>query len=104
MTPSHLSLGIETVGGVISLIILKGFNISTKKSQVFTTYQDKNRRLAVEIEKKFECPYGKCYKFYGSDVSLNLHIKLKHNGGNKTDREKLAVSMFLFRSKSAWRN
>ena len=51
----------------------------------------KNRRLAVEIEKKFECPYEKCYKFYGSDVSLNLHIKLKHNGGNKTDREKLAV-------------
>lgn len=50
----------------------------------------KNRRLAVEIEKKFECPYGKCYKVYGSDVSLNLHIKLKHNGGNKTDREKLA--------------
>jgi len=24
-------------------------------------------------------------------VSLNLHIKLKHNGGNKTDREKAAV-------------
>lgn len=50
----------------------------------------KNRRLATEIEKKFECPYSKCYKYYGSDVSLNLHIKLKHNGGNKTDREKLA--------------
>lgn len=50
----------------------------------------KNRRLAVEIEKKFDCPYHKCYKNYGSDVSLNLHIKIKHNGGNKTDREKLA--------------
>lgn len=24
-------------------------------------------------------------------MSLNLHIKLKHNGGNKTEREKLAV-------------
>ena len=24
-------------------------------------------------------------------MSLNLHIKLKHNGGNKTDREQLAV-------------
>ena len=51
----------------------------------------KNRRTANEIEKKFDCPYEKCYKTYGSDVSLNLHIKLKHNGGNKTDREKLAV-------------
>ena len=50
----------------------------------------KNRRLAVEIEKNFTCPYERCYKVYGSDVSLNLHIKLKHNGGNKTDREKLA--------------
>ena len=53
----------------------------------------KNRRLAAEIEKKFDCPYDKCYKMYGSDVSLNLHIKLKHNGGNKTDREKLAVML-----------
>jgi hypothetical protein len=24
---------------------------------------------------------------------LNLHIKLKHNGGNKTDREKIAKSI-----------
>lgn len=46
----------------------------------------KNRRLAAEIDKKYDCPYEKCYKTYGSDVSLNLHIKLKHNGGNKTDR------------------
>jgi hypothetical protein len=46
----------------------------------------------VEIEKSFECPYERCYRVYGSDVSLNLHIKLKHGGGNKTDREKLAVA------------
>ena len=24
---------------------------------------------------------------------MNLHIKLKHNGGNKTDREKIAKSL-----------
>lgn len=24
---------------------------------------------------------------------MNLHIKLKHNGGNKTDREKIAKSI-----------
>jgi len=41
------------------------------------------------------CPYEGCNKLYGSDVSLNLHIKLKHNGGNKTEREKLARSIFL---------
>jgi hypothetical protein len=34
-----------------------------------------------------------CQKIYGSEGSLNLHIKLKHNGGNKTDREKIARSL-----------
>lgn len=24
---------------------------------------------------------------------MNLHIKIKHNGGNKTDREKIAKSL-----------
>ena len=26
---------------------------------------------------------------------MNLHIKIKHNGGNKTDREKLAKSILV---------
>ena len=36
------------------------------------------------------CPYENCGKFFGSEGSQNLHIKIKHNGGSKTDREKLA--------------
>lgn len=56
----------------------------------------KNRRLASEIQKSFQCPYKECQKLYGSDVSLNLHIKLKHNGGNKTERERLAVNWGFF--------
>jgi hypothetical protein len=48
------------------------------------------------------CPYDKCRRIYGSDVSLNLHIKLKHNGGNKTDREKLAVTHHLSRRRYVW--
>lgn len=55
----------------------------------------KNRRTAQEIEKKHHCPYKECAKIYGSEVSLNLHIKLKHNGGNKTERERLARSILL---------
>lgn len=48
------------------------------------------RRTAKEINRQYICPYKNCQKVYGSEGSLNLHIKIKHNGGNKTDREKLA--------------
>lgn len=53
-----------------------------------------NRRTAKEIEKEYKCPY-KCGKLYGSEGSLNLHMKLKHAGGNKTDREKTAKSLVI---------
>lgn len=54
-----------------------------------------NRRCANDIERQFKCPYQKCEKFYGSEGSLNLHIKIKHNGGNKTDREKMAKTLVI---------
>jgi len=49
-----------------------------------------NRRAAYEVEKAFTCPYDDCNKFFGSDGSINLHIKLKHKGGTKTEREDAA--------------
>jgi hypothetical protein len=57
------------------------------------------RRTAKEIERSFVCPYQNCSKVYGSEGSLNLHIKIKHNGGNKTDREKLARNLILAHDK-----
>ena len=51
------------------------------------------RRTVKQIDRSFICPYETCAKVYGSDGSLNLHIKIKHNGGNKTEREKLAKSL-----------
>lgn len=48
------------------------------------------RRTAQEIDRTFVCPYEGCTKFFGSEGSQNLHIKIKHNGGSKTDRERLA--------------
>ena len=54
-----------------------------------------NRRTAKEINRQYICPYKNCQKVYGSEGSLNLHIKIKHNGGNKTDREKLAKTIIM---------
>ena len=48
------------------------------------------RRTAQEIDRAFICPYDGCTKYFGSEGSQNLHIKIKHNGGSKTDREKMA--------------
>lgn len=44
-----LTLGIETVGGVMTKIIPKGSFIPTKKSQVFTTYQDNQNTVTISV-------------------------------------------------------
>jgi transcription elongation factor Elf1 len=44
----------------------------------------KIRRTSDMIEKNFMCPFPKCGKYYGTDVSLNLHMKIKHQSGTKT--------------------
>jgi hypothetical protein len=53
------------------------------------------RRCANEIAKEFVCPYSDCGKIYGSEGSLNLHMKIKHNAGSKTEREKYAKDLVI---------
>ena len=38
----------------------------------------RKRRTAVEIERKYRCKYRGCPKSYGSEGSLNQHMKNKH--------------------------
>lgn len=44
-----LTMGIETVGGVMTKIIPKGTVIPAKKSQVFTTYQDNQTTVTIHV-------------------------------------------------------
>lgn len=37
------------------------------------------RRTANEIERHYRCPVETCQRSYGSEGSLNQHIKIKHN-------------------------
>jgi hypothetical protein len=45
----------------------------------------------------YECTYPGCGRSYSSSVSMNLHIKIKHNGGTKKEREACAVIKLIFR-------
>eukprot|EP00171_Calliarthron_tuberculosum_P009626 IDg9626t1 len=46
---SPLSLGIETVGGVMSKIIPRNSKVPASKSQTFTTYQDNQQVVSIQV-------------------------------------------------------
>ena len=41
--------------------------------------EKRRRRTALEIERKYQCRYEGCPKSYGSEGSLNQHMKNKHS-------------------------
>jgi hypothetical protein len=48
----------------------------------------RKRKLKTEVTRNFECPIVDCDKSYGSENSVNQHIKLKHPEIWKTYKEK----------------
>lgn len=46
---TSLSMGIETVGGVFTKIIPRDTTIPTKKSQIFSTHQDNQSRVMIDV-------------------------------------------------------
>ena len=82
-------------------LVQKLKKLRENSERALTTLEEKNvnkkkrhRRQIKDIERHFKCPISKCDKAYGSESSLNQHLKqkhqkywLKHGGKDLKDKE-----------------
>jgi len=53
-------------------------NNQNSHQESFDDKKKRFRRIAAEIDRHYRCPDDSCQKSYGSEGSLNQHVKLKH--------------------------
>lgn len=73
----------------------KELALQMEKNEEVGEEKVEKKKKRKEFKKRFGCPYKECHCKYGSTLALNLHIKLKHNGGTKKEREAYAVKNAL---------
>lgn len=81
--------------------ILPPYSLNDKKKRY--------RRTANEIERHYKCPADTCKKKYGSEGSLNQHVKLKHpeiyhsSNGDKKNALAMAIAIGAQKEQEAQR-
>merc|ERR1719197_2183062 len=64
-----LSLGIETVGGILTKLIPRNTVIPTKKTQTFTTYQDQQTTVSIKVYEGERAKTADCHLLGSFDLN-----------------------------------
>src|SRR6266536_3461650 len=92
-----LSLGIETLGGVTTVLIPRNTTIPTKKSEVFSTAQDNRTTGKFQLTGIPPAPRGIPQVEVGFDIDANgiLHVAAKDKATGKEQKIRIEASSGL---------